>query len=54
MLTHLSIRDVVLVDTVERAIDLARTDAIAEDAILVTGSLYIVGAARPHLRRVLR
>lgn len=45
--------DVVLVDTVERAIDLARTDAIAEDAILVTGSLYIVGSARPYLRRVL-
>jgi dihydrofolate synthase/folylpolyglutamate synthase len=44
---------VVQVDTVERAIDRARTDAMAEDAILVTGSLYIVGAARPYLRDVI-
>lgn len=36
--------------TVEQAIDAALTDAMAEDAIVVTGSLYIVGAARPHLR----
>ena len=28
----------------------ALTDAMAEDAIVVTGSLYIVGAARPYLR----
>ncbi len=35
--------------TVEHAIDAALTDAMAEDAIVVTGSLYIVGAARPHL-----
>ncbi|MBI4936473.1 MAG: bifunctional folylpolyglutamate synthase/dihydrofolate synthase [Actinobacteria bacterium] len=45
---------VVRSDTVERAIDKARTDAMAEDAILVTGSLYIVGAARPYLRDSLR
>jgi dihydrofolate synthase/folylpolyglutamate synthase len=44
---------VVQVDTVERAIDRARTDAMAEDAILVTGSLYIVGAARLYLRDVI-
>ena len=36
--------------TVEQAIDAALTDSMAEDAIVVTGSLYIVGAARPHLR----
>ena len=40
--------------TVEQAIDLALRGAAAEDAIVVTGSLYIVGAARPHLRDVLR
>ena len=45
---------VVRTDTVERAIDKARTDAMADDAILVTGSLYIVGAARPYLRDALR
>ena len=39
--------------SVEQAIDRARRDATAEDAILVTGSLYIVGAARPYLRHVL-
>jgi dihydrofolate synthase/folylpolyglutamate synthase len=43
--------DVVQVDTVEQAIDRARKNATAEDAIVVTGSLYIVGAARPYLRR---
>ena len=42
--------DVRQFDTVERAIDGALTDAMAEDAIVVTGSLYVVGAARPHLR----
>jgi dihydrofolate synthase/folylpolyglutamate synthase len=42
--------DVVVLDTVERAIDQALTDAMAEDAVLVTGSLYIVGSARPYLR----
>jgi dihydrofolate synthase/folylpolyglutamate synthase len=45
---------VVQSDTVEHAINKARTDAMAEDAILITGSLYIVGAARPYLRDVLR
>lgn len=46
--------DVAQADTVEEAIDMARADAMAEDAIVVTGSLYIVGAARPYLRDVLR
>jgi dihydrofolate synthase/folylpolyglutamate synthase len=46
--------DVVLeYDTVEHAISAALTDATAEDAIVVTGSLYIVGSARPYLRHVL-
>ena len=44
---------VVQAGTVERGIDLARTDATADDAILVTGSLYMVGAARPYLRQIL-
>ncbi|MFZ4719702.1 MAG: bifunctional folylpolyglutamate synthase/dihydrofolate synthase [Ilumatobacteraceae bacterium] len=42
--------DVRQYDTVEQAIDAAITDSTAEDAIVVTGSLYVVGAARPHLR----
>jgi dihydrofolate synthase/folylpolyglutamate synthase len=46
--------DVRQVATVEAAIDASLDGAAAEDAILVTGSLYIVGAARPHLRQVLR
>ena len=46
--------DVVLeFDTVEHAIDAALAGASAEDAVLITGSLYIVGAARPHLRDVI-
>ena len=38
--------------TVENAIDRALVDTVADDAVLVTGSLYVVGAARPHLRQV--
>jgi dihydrofolate synthase / folylpolyglutamate synthase len=38
--------------TVEAALDEALRGAAAEDAILATGSLYTVGAARPHLRIV--
>ena len=41
------------VDTVERACDLALRDATSDDAILVAGSLYVVGSARAHLRTVL-
>lgn len=41
------------VDTVERACDLALRDATSDDAILIAGSLYVVGAARTHLRAVL-
>jgi dihydrofolate synthase/folylpolyglutamate synthase len=39
---------------VTRACDTAVQRATADDAVLITGSLYVVGAARPHLKRVLR
>ena len=39
--------------SVERAIDRALAEAGPDDAILVTGSLYVVGAARPHVARVM-
>ena len=45
--------DVLTVDTVERACDLALADATSDDAVLIAGSLYVVGAARTHLRKVL-
>ena len=38
-------------DTVEQACQRAMEDADGDDAILVTGSLYIAGAARPVLQR---
>ena len=34
---------------VVRAVDLALDEAGPDDAVLVTGSLYVVGAARGHL-----
>jgi dihydrofolate synthase/folylpolyglutamate synthase len=45
--------DVLTVDTVEKACDLALADASSDDAILIAGSLYVVGSARTHLRKVL-
>lgn len=45
--------DVVECATVEDACDRALRDVASDDAVLVAGSLYVVGAARPHLRRVL-
>ena len=36
------------------ACDAALVRATAEDLLLVTGSLYVVGHARPHLLKVLR
>lgn len=39
--------------TVEAACDRAVQGATSDDAVLVTGSLYVVGAARRYLRRVL-
>jgi folylpolyglutamate synthase/dihydropteroate synthase len=38
---------------VREACDRALADAGPDDAVLVTGSLYVVGEARPHLARVL-
>ncbi len=42
-----------VVRDVAAACDRALLDAQSDDAVLVTGSLYTVGAARPHLQRVL-
>jgi dihydrofolate synthase/folylpolyglutamate synthase len=44
---------VVEVPELPRAIDRALGVAAADDAVLITGSLYVVGAARPYLRKVL-
>jgi dihydrofolate synthase/folylpolyglutamate synthase len=44
--------DVVVSDSVEDACERALAGAAAEDAVLVTGSLYVAGAARPALRRL--
>ena len=44
---------VVTASSVERGIDRALADVGPDDAILITGSLYVVGAARPHVARVL-
>jgi dihydrofolate synthase/folylpolyglutamate synthase len=45
--------DVRVVPDVARACATAVGGATAEDAVLVTGSLYVVGEARPHLVRTL-
>ena len=39
--------------TIEHAIDQALAIAEVDDAVLITGSLYVVGGARPYLRKVL-
>jgi dihydrofolate synthase/folylpolyglutamate synthase len=39
--------------TIGAACDRALAGRTADDAILITGSLYVVGAARPYLRKVL-
>jgi dihydrofolate synthase/folylpolyglutamate synthase len=41
--------DVVIEPEVSRAVDLALDEAGADDVVIVTGSLYVVGAARTHL-----
>ncbi|MDA3970356.1 MAG: bifunctional folylpolyglutamate synthase/dihydrofolate synthase [Desulfobulbaceae bacterium] len=41
--------EVILVDTVERALAQVQARADADDLILVAGSLYLVGASRVHL-----
>lgn len=43
--------EVVVCDTVEMACSRALKDAVAEDAVLIAGSLYVVGSARTYLRR---
>jgi folylpolyglutamate synthase/dihydropteroate synthase len=45
--------DVSYADSVEDACDAALERAEADDLVLVTGSLYVAGAARPHLQAVL-
>lgn len=45
--------NVVECDTVAKACDRAVARAGNDDAVLVTGSLYVVGAARPHLKRII-
>ena len=45
--------NVVQADTVADACNRALAVAEPDDAVLIAGSLYVVGAARPHLRRVL-
>ena len=44
---------VIEADTVEQACDRAVRMAQNDDAVLVTGSLYVVGAARPYLLKIL-
>jgi folylpolyglutamate synthase/dihydropteroate synthase len=45
--------EVVTINTVEAAIDRALQEIGPDDALLITGSLYVVGSARPYLRRLL-
>jgi dihydrofolate synthase / folylpolyglutamate synthase len=46
--------DVRVADSVAAACDVALEEAGGDDAVLVAGSLYVVGEARPHLRKLLR
>ena len=48
---HMPGLKVVVCDTVEMACSRALKDARAEDAVLIAGSLYVVGSARTYLRR---
>lgn len=45
--------EVLQIDDLPRAIDRVLANTDADDAVLITGSLYVVGAARPYLRKVL-
>jgi dihydrofolate synthase/folylpolyglutamate synthase len=51
--TQMGCTNVVSAESVEKGCEMALADADSDDAILVTGSLYVVGAARTFLRRVL-
>lgn len=53
VVTDMGAAHVAVAETVEQACDMALNDATSDDAILVAGSLYVVGAARSHLRKVL-
>ncbi len=44
--------DVIQCATVEVAVDRAIARAGSDDAVLITGSLYVVGAARPHVKLI--
>lgn len=46
---ELGVDEVVVAPEVSRACDVALARAAADDAVLVCGSLYLVGAARPYL-----
>ncbi|MCE9623247.1 MAG: bifunctional folylpolyglutamate synthase/dihydrofolate synthase [Actinomycetia bacterium] len=45
--------EVIELPVLEEAIDRARAIAGNDDAVLITGSLYVIGNARPHLRKTL-
>ncbi len=45
--------EVLEIEDLHRAIDRALTLAEYDDAVVITGSLYVVGSARPYLRKVL-
>jgi len=45
--------EVLEIPMLEQAIDRARAIAGDDDAILITGSLYVIGNARPYLRKTL-
>jgi len=45
--------EVLEIPVLEQAIDRARAIAGDDDAILITGSLYVIGNARPYLRKTL-
>ena len=45
--------DVTAIERVTDACDAALVRATADDLLLVTGSLYVVGHARPHLLKVI-
>ncbi|MEZ5217082.1 MAG: Mur ligase family protein [Ilumatobacteraceae bacterium] len=44
--------DILTVDDLFQAVAAAYRECEADDALLVTGSLYVVGAARPYLQRL--
>ncbi|MDO8389801.1 MAG: Mur ligase family protein [Actinomycetota bacterium] len=51
--TALGCENVLQIDDIHRALDHALSLAEHDDAVVITGSLYVVGAARPYLRKVL-